>query len=288
MTSEELEVFEQRRIALKSSVDSLGAWLVGFIVAVVAGLGIELYRPIVSLLDKFDLATLVELIGTALVTLGVTGELAVEWKTHRNERELLRIDAVIEREDKRQLVELNLLAEQERLARVKLEEKLLRTVGPRKVTPEQRERIAARLRLSLSDVPLIPVLITSTLNAEDMAECTAFAWQISDALSEGGKEAPVYIVPNSFPWETSDISVRVPPPNLDKWGNLPLTLLLLLREEKFKLAGSRPVHIALPPDLFRTERNDIGASVPTPAAINGAIGIVIASRSPPVFRLEDL
>lgn len=46
----------------------------------------------------------------------------------RDERELLRIDAVVEREDKRQLsvateriAELNLIAEQESVARVKLE-----------------------------------------------------------------------------------------------------------------------------------------------------------------------
>jgi hypothetical protein len=56
---------------------------------------------------------LTELIGTTLVTIGVAGELAVEWKTHRSEKELLRIDAAIESEDKKTIAALN--AETERL-----------------------------------------------------------------------------------------------------------------------------------------------------------------------------
>jgi len=135
------------------------------IVGVVVGLGIELYRPIVALCSKFDLGTLIELIGVILVTLGVAGELAVEWMTHRKERELLRIDAEIEREDKRQLAELNLLAEQEQHARVKLEKEM----AGRRLNPEQKTFLQDRLRgRSRQHVYIVPGV--QTLEAKTFAE----------------------------------------------------------------------------------------------------------------------
>src|SRR4051794_2621320 len=108
MTPEEHKRLELRRDELKDSVESLGRLLILFIVVVVIGLIIELTQPILLLVNRFDPWVLAELIGSAGVAIGVTGELAVEWNTHRKERELLRIDAEIEREDKLQLQSANL------------------------------------------------------------------------------------------------------------------------------------------------------------------------------------
>jgi hypothetical protein len=179
MTSGELGALERRRNTLKSSVRFLGSWLIIAIVGVVVGLGIELYKPIVTLYAKFDLGTLVELIGVVLVTLGVAGELAVEWATHRRERELLRIDAVVEREDKRQLAELNLLAEQEQLSRLKIENRLVRLTVRRELDESEMKALEERL------LPLAGQRFAITVAPTDDAatvEPQLFSWQLAELL----------------------------------------------------------------------------------------------------------
>jgi hypothetical protein len=142
MTPEEYERFEARRNGLKESIDSLGKLLIFFIVIVVIGLIVELTRPIASLVNGFDPWVLAELIGTVGVAIGVAGELAVEWNAHRKERELLSIDAEIENDAKRVIAELNLQIEQERHARVKLEQRF----ADRDITEEQADAIRDKLK----------------------------------------------------------------------------------------------------------------------------------------------
>ena len=104
-----------------------------------------------------------------------------------------------------------------------------------------------------------------------MIECLGFAWQLSDALLEAGKEGPVYTLENSLPWEVNDVGVRLPPSDLDQWGNLAQLVFWILKEEKFKVVGSMPM--GLPPTLWSAERNGGGASVPTPPEVNEAVGM---------------
>jgi hypothetical protein len=196
MASEELKRLEDSRDVLKASVAYLGNWLIVFIVAVVIGLGIELYRPITSLIKQFELVVLVELIGTALVTIGVAGELFVEWKTHRKEKELLRIDAVIEREDKEtigqlnlslsasneRIAELQLQAEQERLARVQIEERM-RHADSRKLNEYEIASLRAAVRPFSGQLFWI---ITQTNDHRSDSEAILFAKQLESILTSEG------------------------------------------------------------------------------------------------------
>ena len=247
MTSEELEVLEQRRVALKSSVDSLGAWLIGFIVAVVVGLGIELYRPIVSLLDKFDFGTLVELIGTTLVTLGVAGELAVEWKTHRMEKELLQIDADIEREDKRHISELNLLIEEEHRKRLNLE----KAVAPRTI------RFGAALE-PLREFHDIHVLVHHVSDFEArrtaMSLYEAFVrvgWGLAALQTHDGMDDGISVFINMNP-EGRKLGAAVE----QYLGHIKSTVFETGLEAPFDLhigVGFKPTYPDLPPRVFVSE-----------------------------------
>src|ERR1035438_6648106 len=93
-----------RRDALESAIDSLGRWMIGFTAVVVVGLVTEWSQPTFSLFRVHD-------IGGVLVTIGVAGELAVEYVARRKEQTLRAVNAEIENES-----DLKLKAADERIA----------------------------------------------------------------------------------------------------------------------------------------------------------------------------
>ncbi len=121
----------RRKEALENSIDSLGGWLIGFTAVVVIGLFIELYHLIAHLSITHDWWELVDSVGTGVVAAGVSGELLIEFLARRKERKLRNVNADIDNDYQGKLTaaneriaELNLQSEQERLARVKIEERL--------------------------------------------------------------------------------------------------------------------------------------------------------------------
>jgi hypothetical protein len=121
MTSEELR---RRRDSLESFIDWLNWGMVGFTVIVAIGLVIEWNQPTFRLLGLHDF-------GGLLVTGGVSGEVLMAFIAQIKGRTLRIVNANIESDDNTRLkaaderiAELNLKAEQEQLARVKIEEKL--------------------------------------------------------------------------------------------------------------------------------------------------------------------
>lgn len=202
MTPEEHEKLEARRDELKESIDSLGRLLIVFIVIVVTGLIIELIRPIVSLWNRFDPWVLAEVIGSAGVAIGVAGELAVEWKTHRKEREQLHIDAEIERDAKRVIAELNAQVERERKERIQLENR----VGPLRVTGQfsevLKDKPTGRIEIWHSPIKAIFKFASGIADALGRAGWTVVAVKPTPPpdqryglrLDVGGPLAPMYRV----------------------------------------------------------------------------------------------
>ena len=133
--------FTTRKTALENQIDSLDLWMIGFTWPVAIGLFIEFYA-ILNVGWTHNLNVLIDRIGLFLVTVGVSGELAVEHKAHGAERRLREVNADIEHESS-----LTLKAADERIAelnlkRIKLETKLT----GRSLTPEQFSLINHRMR----------------------------------------------------------------------------------------------------------------------------------------------
>jgi hypothetical protein len=173
----ELAELELRRDELEESIDSLSAWMIGFTTVVVIGLVMELIA-LGSLGIRQRQQTVLDLAGEALVTLGVCGELSVEFRAHRKEGKLRAVNAEISAEDKRKLsaaetriAELNLAAEQERHARVRIESYL----NGRVLTSEQM----SSLRGTLSRTGPRRIYIAT---AVDRFEATQFAAYLEAAL----------------------------------------------------------------------------------------------------------
>src|SRR5205823_309594 len=99
MTSE----LDNLKHGLADSIDSLHKWMIRLTAVIVVGLAIEFCRPLLSLLGKFDVWVLLEIIGTGLVTIGVGGQLWVEFEAHRKEQKLRSVNAEIEREAESEL-----------------------------------------------------------------------------------------------------------------------------------------------------------------------------------------
>jgi|GEM_PF-4136361 len=110
----------RRRDNLEGSIDSLAVWMIVFTAAVVIGLLIE-FCAILAFIRIHEWWVVLDAAGEATVTVGVGGELWVEFRASRKEKKLRGINAEIERQDKLTIANLNLVVEQERHARVKIE-----------------------------------------------------------------------------------------------------------------------------------------------------------------------
>jgi hypothetical protein len=125
-----------RKTGLENRLDSLDSWMIGFTWLVAVGLFIEFYA-VLNLAITHDWNVLIDRVGLFLVTIGVSGELAIEHQSHRAERKLREANAEIELEadfrlkaaDER-IAELNLIAEKEHHKRLELEARLSANGGP--------------------------------------------------------------------------------------------------------------------------------------------------------------
>jgi len=70
--------------------------MIGFTAVVVSGLFIELYRPVMDFIRTCNAWELLNSIGMAVVTLGVGGELFIDFKAHRKQARLREMNAAID------------------------------------------------------------------------------------------------------------------------------------------------------------------------------------------------
>jgi hypothetical protein len=92
-TDDELDRLKK---ATEDSIDSLGLWMIGFTGLVVVGLAIEYNQPFITFLRTHDLRVLLGSTGGLLVTIGVAGELFIDYLAHRKEQQLRIINADID------------------------------------------------------------------------------------------------------------------------------------------------------------------------------------------------
>jgi hypothetical protein len=119
----------ERSIDIFESIAHVGA------VMVVIGVIVEYKAPLWTFLQTWDAGALVPAIGGILIAFGVGLEVLTGLLASGREHQLRDINA-------REVAELNLRAEKEHHARVKLEEKL----APRSLSNEQRRAISDKLR----------------------------------------------------------------------------------------------------------------------------------------------
>jgi hypothetical protein len=140
-------------MASKSSLEySVDMWEVVahvFTFLVASGLIIEYRAPFMNFIKTRDPRYIIESIGGVLVTIGVAGELLAgfrsttqDGKLREANTELARRSAELLAASHERIAELNLMAEQERLARVKIEARL----AWRRITNEQFSRFVEVLK----------------------------------------------------------------------------------------------------------------------------------------------
>jgi hypothetical protein len=126
---------KQEKSRLEKEIDRLGTAMLISILVVVLGLIVEYLLEFIPGINP-NLIAITHRIGGGLVTLGVIGELVVEFMHGKRETRVREInDSTI--------AELNALAEHERLARVKLVEQL---VKPHVLTEEARNEMIEILK----------------------------------------------------------------------------------------------------------------------------------------------
>lgn len=171
------EQLERLKVRAEASIDSLGKWMISFTAVVVIGLAIEYNHSFVLFVRTYDWNILRESLGGLLVTVGVAGELFIEFRAHRRETLLRNINAEIEHEAEERLkaaderiadaqrhaneaneraanaelraaeatkgaAEANRIAEAERLERVKLQERFAWRI----LSLEQQTRIIESIK----------------------------------------------------------------------------------------------------------------------------------------------
>lgn len=142
-----MNALKSEKHELEKRGDRLGQWLFGSILVIVVGL-IGEYVP--DLLGATGPASsVVRKTGEFLVIAGVAGELVIHWLQTRIETRIREVNGRIGRKAERRIAKLKRLAEQDRLARVKLETKLLefeRRSADRDFSREERRQIIDAVR----------------------------------------------------------------------------------------------------------------------------------------------
>lgn len=164
--------------ALETSLDSLDGWITAATLLVVIGLIIEYWHPLTELIDSiknrppFPWKQLQEIAGGILVTVGVAGELAFQFKATRVQSQFRSMDHFMQADAELETFRLRML------------------LGPRFLFPEQIKRLVARL----SKLPKIPILFVAYANAtkEEFAETNTFAIALRHIFQQAGIDAPVY------------------------------------------------------------------------------------------------
>jgi hypothetical protein len=182
----------QRTIdSLEKSLTSLEFWLLAATALVVLGLVLEYWHEIpesiIELKRAWAWKPLLVIIGGVLITVGVAGELAVQFFASQKETNLRKAnDAVFsilntkaaEASDRATKAEndtarLNKVAEDERLARIKIEE----DVAWRRLSKDQQVKMASRLKSFSSETVLLQY------NLNDL-EADSFASDVASVLQQ--------------------------------------------------------------------------------------------------------
>jgi hypothetical protein len=168
ITPEILEASARRRRALEYTSA----------VVVLVGIVGEYVAPFVSALPRIGLfASLRAVWPGVLITAGIAGEILFSMLVASVEGRLQSIQAQRTAEALREAANANLLAEQERLARAKIEER----IAFRTLTPEQQHELANVLRIH-SGQKFIPYCVTVTPDVEIVCR-----W-LMDVLKNAGWE----------------------------------------------------------------------------------------------------
>jgi hypothetical protein len=194
----DLPALERTIDSLEKSLASLEFWLLAATALVVLGLVLECWHEIPAAIDELRRAwawkSFLVIVGGVLITVGVAGELAVQFFASRKETNLRKAnDAVfsilngkaaeaLERaakaderasQNEKEAVRLSKIAEDERLARVKIEE----DVTWRRLTKDQQIKMASRLKPFASGTALLQY------NLNDL-EADSFASDIASVLQQ--------------------------------------------------------------------------------------------------------
>ena len=208
MTQIDLPSLQQAIRDLENSLDTLEAWLLAATGLVVLGLVLEYWHEIPEAIESLKKAwswrPLLVIVGGVLITLGVAGELTVQFFASRKETNLRKKNdelfsivnsetaQALERaaqanerasQNEREAARLSKIAEDERSARVKIEE----NVAWRRLTRDQQAKMASRLK-SFSGESVLLQYNVNDLEADSFASDIALAlqqakWRVSEPLA---------------------------------------------------------------------------------------------------------
>jgi hypothetical protein len=176
---------------------------------------------------------------------------------------------------------LKIVIEEQESKRKQIEERLLRTLGPRKINDAKRERMSALVRELLPNSSFL-IFVCKQKNNEDQKEALDFAWQLADIF-----RCPVCSTNEETPWEVEDVMIR--PSILDSDEVKIATarnVFGILKLEKIAVHG--PVPAMLPSQYVYTLERDPPriATFFRSDDVLRALLIVVGKRSQPVFRLD--
>jgi hypothetical protein len=178
---------------LERSLDSLGFWLFAFTALVVVGLIVEYRYEVAEFWEEvrrpaamFPWHKFWAIAGGIMVTVGVAGELIVGIKSSRKEGALRTINHGIEAlltnqasENDKEAKRLEAVAEQERLARVKLEKEIM----PRNLDELAQKKVAGELKQFAKSLSGRKVEVDSYVAD---AEGIVFSLELKDVLTKAG------------------------------------------------------------------------------------------------------
>jgi len=133
-------------IAAKSSLERSVDFWEGvshvFAALVVVGLMVEYREPFVNFIRTHDWRYITKSIGAVLVTIGVAGEVLAGHRSTKKDGELREANSMLAQKAGERIAELNLKAEQEQHARIKLQKEM----AGRRILPEHFAVLRDRLK----------------------------------------------------------------------------------------------------------------------------------------------
>jgi len=145
MTNAPSQKLTKEKSRLEAVIDRLDTGMLLSILAVVIGLIIEYLFEFIPKTDP-TLLSITHKVGGGIVTLGVSGELIIEYFHGKQETKLREINDAIIGANTERVAELNLEAEKERLARVNIEQRLVRWTIRRKLDQNETDGVQEQLK----------------------------------------------------------------------------------------------------------------------------------------------
>lgn len=207
-------------------------------------------------------------IGGIVVAFGIVAEVWSSSRSSKAEHEVRDWYAM-------RVAELN-------LQRAKIEEKLLRTLGPRKIDDAKRESLA-HLTQELLPTSSFLVMLCPQKNNEDQREALDFAWQLAEIF-----RCAVCSTNQDMRWEVEDVWIR--PSAIDSSEvreGTARAVAGILRLGNIAYHG--PIPAVLPSEfVYMLERGTgrIAGFLKSEDVLRPLL-IVVGKKSQPVFRLDD-